>query len=214
MDAIVKKLVTGVSGAIDPFRRRGKSARPTRSEAEAAVRTLILWAGDDPEREGLVETPRRVVKSYEEFFGGYDEDPEKILSKTFKEVEGYDDLVVLRDIDIESHCEHHMVPISGKVHVAYLPEGKVVGLSKLARVVETFARRLQTQETMTMQIADAIEGALKPRGVAVMIDAIHHCMTTRGVGKKNTYTITTQFRGVFADDERLERRFLDIVRGY
>lgn len=211
MDAIVKRLVSGVIG---PARKVDSISRPTRAEAEEAVRTLILWAGDNPEREGLIETPRRVVKSYEEFFGGYDEDPVKILSKTFEEVEGYDDLVVLRNIDIESHCEHHMVPINGKVHVAYLPEGKVVGLSKLARVVEAFARRLQTQETMTMQIADAIESALKPRGVAVMIDAIHHCMTTRGVGKKDTYTITTQFRGAFADDERLERRFHEIVRGY
>ncbi len=157
--------------------------RPTREEAEAAVRTLILWAGDDPTREGLLDTPRRVVEAYEEFFAGYNQDPGEILSRTFEEVHGYDDLVMLRDIRLESHCEHHMLPILGVAHVAYLPRDRVVGISKLARVVEMFAKRLQTQETMTAQIADAIEQALKPRGVAVLVDALHQCMTTRGVHK-------------------------------
>jgi GTP cyclohydrolase I len=186
---------------------------PTRAEAEEAVRTLIRWAGDNPAREGLKDTPKRVVKAYEEFFAGYREDPIEALSKTFEEVEGYDDMVVIRDIDIESHCEHHMVPIIGRVHVAYLPDGKVVGLSKLARVIEIFAKRLQTQETMTAQIADAIEAALQPKGVAVIVDALHQCMTTRGIHKRDAFTVTTQLRGVFKDDERLERRFLDAVYG-
>lgn len=210
MDAIVKRQIGTATEAA--AREKTPCRRPTRDEAEAAVRTLIQWAGDDPAREGLIDTPRRVVKSYEEFYAGYDADPAQILSRTFEEVEGYDDLVVIRDIDFESHCEHHMVPVIGKAHVAYLPEGRVVGLSKLARVVEAFARRLQTQETMTMQIADAIEKTLNPRGVAVMIDAAHQCMTTRGVGKRDSYTITTQFRGVFKE-ERMERRFFEIVRG-
>lgn len=206
MDAVIKKDVE--LKAVDKTSRT-----PTRAEAEEAVRTLIKWAGDDPNREGLLETPKRVVKAYEEFFAGYREDPVSALSKTFEEVEGYDDMVVIRDIDIESHCEHHMVPIIGRVHVAYLPDGKVVGLSKLARVIEIFAKRLQTQETMTAQIADAIEAALAPKGVAVIVDAIHQCMTTRGVHKRDAYTVTTQLRGVFKDDERLERRFLDGVYG-
>ncbi len=186
---------------------------PTRAEAEEAVKTLILWAGDDPGREGLRDTPKRVVSAYEEFFAGYREDPLEALSKTFEEVEGYDDMVVIRDIEIESHCEHHMVPIVGKVHVAYMPNGKVVGLSKLARVIEIFAKRLQTQETMTAQIADAIETALEPKGVAVIVDALHQCMTTRGVQKRNAYTVTMQLRGCFKTDERLERRFLDAAYG-
>ncbi|MGK2286709.1 GTP cyclohydrolase I FolE [Pedomonas sp. V897] len=186
--------------------------RPTREEAEAAVRTLLLWAGDNPDREGLVDTPKRVVKAYEEFFCGYDEDPLAVLNRTFEEVEGYDDIVLLRDIALESHCEHHMVPIIGKAHVAYLPDRKVVGISKIARVVEIFAKRLQTQETMTAQIANALEEGLQPRGVAVLIDAKHQCMTTRGVHKPDVATITTRFTGVFKE-ERYERRFLDLIRG-
>ena len=177
--------------------------RPTREEAEQAVRTLIAWAGDDPSREGLLDTPSRVVDAYEEFFAGYDGDPYEALDRTFAEVQGYDDLVMVRDIRIESHCEHHMLPIIGVAHVAYMPSGSVVGISKLARVVDLYAKRLQTQETMTAQIAHAIEEVLKPRGVAVMVDAIHECMTTRGVHKPGTTTITTQFTGVFKDDRAI-----------
>jgi GTP cyclohydrolase I len=188
-----------------------QDTRPSRKEAEEAVRTLIRWAGDNPGREGLLDTPKRVVKAYEEFFAGYHEDPVEILARTFEEVEGYDDMVVLRDIRIDSHCEHHMVPIIGKAHIAYVPDGKVVGISKLARVIDIYARRLQTQETMTAQIADAIEKALKPKGVAIVVDAGHQCMTTRGVKKPGVNTITRQFRGVFRDYE-MERRFWDLIR--
>ena len=187
--------------------------RPTREEAEAAVRTLIAWAGDDPSREGLLDTPGRVVEAYEEFFAGYDGDPYGALDRTFADVAGYDDLVMVRDIRLESHCEHHMLPIIGVAHVAYLPSGSVVGISKLARVVDLYAKRLQTQETMTAQIANAIEDVLKPRGVAIMIDAIHECMTTRGVHKPGTTTITTQFTGVFKDDPSYRERFMQLVNG-
>jgi GTP cyclohydrolase I len=187
--------------------------RPTREEAEAAVRTLILWAGDDPGREGLRDTPRRVVESYEEFFGGYKEDPGEILSRTFEEVHGYDDLVMLRDIRLESTCEHHMLPILGVAHIAYLPRDRVVGISKLARVVELYAKRLQTQETMTAQIASAIERELKPRGVAVLVDALHQCMTTRGVHKTGCATITTRFTGAFKEQSDYRDRFLQLVHG-
>lgn len=207
MDAIVKKNSTIKLKAVEK-----PIIRPSREEAEEAVRTMILWAGDNPDREGLLDTPSRVVKAYQEFFAGYTEDPEDVLSRTFEEVEGYDDMVVIRDIDVESHCEHHMVPIIGKAHVAYLPDRKVVGLSKLARIVETFARRLQTQETMTAQIADAIEAALDPKGVAVIIDAAHQCMTTRGVYKRDAFTVTIQLRGAFKEDERMERRFFQAIR--
>lgn len=189
------------------------AARPSREEAEAAVRTLLRWAGDNPNREGLRDTPKRVVKAYEEFFSGYDEDPLAVLNRTFEEVEGYDDIVMLRDIALESHCEHHMVPILGKAHIAYLPNKRVVGISKIARVVEIFAKRLQTQETMTAQIANALEEGLQPRGVAVLIDAKHQCMTTRGVRKPDVATITTRFTGVFRE-ERYERRFMELIRGY
>jgi len=182
--------------------------RPSREDAEAAVRTLIKWAGDDPTREGLIDTPRRVAKAFGEYFSGYGADPAGVLSRTFEEVESYDDIVIVRDIDVTSHCEHHMVPVIGRAHVAYLPDGKVVGLSKLARLVDIYARRLQTQETMTAQIADALESVLKPKGVAIMVDAVHHCMTMRGVKNKCASTITTQFRGAFRDDARLEQRFL------
>lgn len=189
------------------------SSRPTREEAEAAVRTLIRFAGDNPEREGLKDTPRRVVDSYAEFFAGYDMDPIEVLSRTFEEVHGYDDLVMVRDIRIESHCEHHMLPIIGVAHVAYLPGNRVVGISKLARVVDVFARRLQTQETMTAQIVEAIEVALKPRGVAVLVDALHQCMTMRGVHKIDASTITTRFTGRFAEDADYRNRFMQMIHG-
>ncbi|ACT60059.1 GTP cyclohydrolase I FolE [Hirschia baltica] len=199
MDAIVK------DGAVT---RDNNDKRPTREEAEKAVKTLLAWAGDDPEREGLLDTPKRVVKAYEEWFSGYRDDPVKYLSRTFEDVQGYDDIVMLRDIDVESHCEHHMAPFMGKAYVAYMPTDSVVGISKLARVVEIYAKRLQTQETMTSQICEAIEESLKPAGVAVMIDAVHQCMTTRGVHHPNVSTITTQFTGVFKTDKDLRDRFL------
>ncbi len=199
-------------------RQEGKGARqavrrPSREEAEEAVRTLIAWAGDDPAREGLKETPGRVAEAYEEFFAGYDADPFDVLSRTFEDVQGYEDIVMLRDIRIESHCEHHMLPIIGVAHIAYLPRGRVAGISKLARVVDIYAKRLQTQETMTAQIAAAIEEALHPHGVAVMIDALHECMTTRGVHKPGTTTITTQFTGVFKSDPEYRNRFMQLVIG-
>jgi GTP cyclohydrolase IA len=187
--------------------------RPSREEAQAAVRTLIAWAGDDPDREGLLDTPRRVVDAYDEFFAGYEGDPFEILTPVFEEVEGYDDIVMLRDIRLESHCEHHMLPIVGVVHLAYLPSGGVVGISKLARVVDMYAKRLQTQERMTSEIAEAIERVLQPRGVAIMIDAAHECMTTRGIHKPGTTTITTRFTGVFNDDPEYRNRFLQLVNG-
>ena len=174
-----------------------------------AVRTLIAWAGDDPRREGVIDTPGRVVDAYEEWFGGYHADPAKELDRTFEDVQGYDDIVFLRDIEVESHCEHHMAPFLGKAYVAYMPTNKVVGISKLARVVEIFSRRLQTRETLTQQIADAITDNLRPAGVALMIDAEHQCMTTRGVHHRHVSTITTQFTGVFKTDKDLQRRFLD-----
>ncbi len=191
----------------------GRSDKPTREEAEAAIRTLIRFAGDDPNREGLRDTPKRVAEAYGEFFAGYSQDPVEVLSRTFEDVHGYDDMVMLRDIRLESHCEHHMLPIIGVAHVAYLPRDRVVGISKIARVVEIFAKRLQTQETMTAQIAEAIETALKPRGVAILIDALHQCMTTRGVHKPGTSTITSRFTGVFAEDADYRDRFLRMVPG-
>jgi GTP cyclohydrolase I len=192
--------------------RTDKTERaPTRAEAEAAIRTLIRYAGDNPEREGLMDTPRRVIEAYEEFFAGYSQDPMEILSRTFEEVHGYDDLVMVRDIRLESHCEHHMLPIVGVAHIAYLPRDRVVGISKLARVIDIFAKRLQTQETMTAQIAEAIEKALKPRGVAILIDALHQCMTIRGVHKPNASTITTRFTGVFAENADYRDRFLRMI---
>jgi len=185
--------------------------RPTREEAEAAVRTLIRWAGDDPQREGLQDTPKRVAKAFKEFYSGYQDDPKDVLNKIFAEVEGYDDIVLVRDIPFYSHCEHHMVPFYGMAHIAYYPTKGVVGLSKLARLVEVYARRLQTQETMTAQIASAIEQFLEPRGVAVMIEAEHMCMSMRGVQKAGAMTITTQFTGAF--NEAAEQvRFLTLVR--
>jgi GTP cyclohydrolase IA len=186
--------------------------RPTREEAEAAVRTLLRWAGDDPQREGLLETPKRVVKAFKEFYSGYQDDPKDVLNKVFAEVEGYDDIVLVRDIPFYSHCEHHMVPFYGMAHIAYYPTKGVVGLSKLARLVEVYARRLQTQETMTAQIAQAMVEALEPRGVAVMIEAEHMCMSMRGVQKAGAMTLTTQFTGVFKDEPTEQVRFLTLVR--
>ena len=186
--------------------------RPSREAALQAVRTLLAWAGDNPNREGLLDTPQRVVDAYGEWFAGYQGDPAQELSRTFEDVQGYDDMVMLRGIDVQSHCEHHMAPFLGKAWVAYMPTGKVVGLSKIARVVEIFAKRLQTQETMTMQIADAICDELAPAGVAVLIDAEHQCMSTRGVHHHDVSTITTQFRGVFKTDKMLQQRFMDLVR--
>lgn len=203
-----------VDDVLENIEKSDNPNRPSRTEAEAAVRTLISWAGDDPAREGLIETPKRVVKAYEEFFAGYDEDPDLVLGKTFEEVEGYDDMVMLRDIDLESHCEHHMVAILGKAHIAYVPTSKVVGISKLARVIEIYAKRLQTQETMTAQVADSINRVLAPKGVAILIEAKHQCMTTRGIKKPDVATITTQFTGVFKEDPNMERRFLSMIRGY
>ncbi|HEX6981034.1 MAG TPA: GTP cyclohydrolase I FolE [Alphaproteobacteria bacterium] len=185
--------------------------RPTRAEAEAAVRTLIRWAGDDPDREGLAETPARVVRAYEEWFSGYAIDPEEFLRRTFEETDGYDEMVVLRDIRFESFCEHHIAPIIGRAHVAYLPHKRVVGISKLARVVEAYAARLQIQEKLTAQIARTIHDVLRPRGVAVVIEATHQCMTTRGVHKSGVSMVTSQMLGSFRTDPRTRREFLSII---
>ena len=182
---------------------------PTREEAEAAVEVLLRWAGDDPTREGLVGTPGRVARAWKEFCVGYTEDPMEMLERTFEEVEGYDDMVMLRNIRMESHCEHHMVPILGVAHIAYMPDKRVVGISKLARVLDSFAKRLQTQETLTAQIAHCIQTALKPKGVAILMDAQHQCMTTRGVRKPDVSMLTTRFTGVFDSDAELRGRFLD-----
>jgi GTP cyclohydrolase I len=185
--------------------------RPDRATVEAAVRTLIAWSGDDPDREGLQETPARVTRAFEEFFQGYRQDPEEVLQKTFEEVEGYDEMVIVRDIPVMSHCEHHMVPFLGKAHVAYLPDRRVVGLSKLARVVEIYARRLQIQEKLTVQIADAIDRVLKPKGVAVVIEAEHQCMTMRGVKKPGAATVTSRMTGAFRENASTRSEFLDMV---
>ena len=189
-----------------------KAAKPTREQAEDAVRTLIRWAGDDPAREGLLDTPKRVVKSYEEFFDGYATDPEAILNRTFKEVEGYDEMIVLRDIVFESHCEHHMVPFTGKVHIAYIPGCKVLGLSKLARLVDIYAKRLQIQEKFTAQIANTLNNVLKPRGVAVVVEAMHMCMTTRGVHKPGAVMQTSQLLGLFRSDPRTRQEFFSLLK--
>ena len=203
MDAMTDKNTLDAAGDPAP-------AKPTREEAEEAVRTLLRWAGDDPRREGLIETHTRVVKAYQEWFRGYDEDPNTILGKRFEDVQGYDDMVMLTDIDVESHCEHHMAPIIGTACVAYLPDRAVVGISKIAKVVEAFSKRLQTQETMTAQIADAIEEAMNPLGVAIFVDAKHQCMTTRGVHHPNVSTITTMFRGEFKANAELRQRFMNL----
>lgn len=210
MDAVVKPLTQKQNQAGPTVLDR---VRPSREEAEAAVRVLLRWAGDDPAREGLRDTPRRVVAAYGELFSGYRQDAQDVLSRVFEEVGGYDDLVVVRDIPFFSHCEHHMVPFVGKAHIGYYPSEGVVGLSKLARVVDVFARRLQTQETMTAQITEAIDAALKPRGAAVWIEAEHMCMSMRGVQKQGATTVTTQFTGVFRDDPAEQGRFLAIARG-
>src|SRR5690606_7586388 len=187
------------------------SVKPTREQGEAAVRTLLSWAGDDPNREGLLDTPKRVAKAYSDWFSGYGTDPDEYLARTFEEVAGYDELIVLRDIRFESHCEHHMAPIIGRVHVGYLPDGKVVGISKLARVVDAYARRLQVQEKMTAQIADCIQRVLHPRGVGVVIEASHGCMTTRGVHKRGVSMVTSKMLGGFRDDARTRSEFLQFV---
>lgn len=204
MDASIKPSASHLASVQKP-------TRPNRAEAEAAVRTLIAWAGDDPSREGLIETPARVVRAYDELYSGYGEDAAQTLAKVFREVERYDDLVLVKDIAFHSHCEHHMVPFIGKAHIAYYPEGGVVGLSKLARVVEIFARRLQTQESLTASIAQAIDNALHPHGIAVMIEAEHMCMSMRGVRKAGASTTTCQFTGIFRDDPAEQIRFFTML---
>ena len=186
--------------------------KPTEKEVHDAVRTMLAWAGDDPSREGLIETPKRVAEAYKEFFAGYETDPEEILEKTFEEVEGYDEMVLVKDIRVESHCEHHMLPIIGKAHVAYIPTNRVVGISKLARIVDIYGKRLQTQETMTAQIANTIQKVLKSKGVAVVIDAYHQCMSTRGVHKTESSTVTSSMKGVFNDNVRTRNEFLNLIR--
>ena len=188
-----------------------QARRPERAEAEEAVRTLIRWAGEDPGREGLVGTPSRVVRAYEEYFRGYEADPEDILRRTFEEIDGYDEMVVLRDIRFSSHCEHHMAPIVGKAHVAYLPRHRVVGISKLARLVEVYARRLQIQEKMTTQIAKVIDEVLEPQGAAVVVEAAHHCMTTRGVQRPGVVMVTSSMMGAFRKDSKTRREFLAMI---
>ncbi len=199
---------------VSPVARAATAAstdRPTREEAEAAVRTLLRWAGDDPSREGLADTPARVARAYEEFFSGYEIDPVALLERTFEETDGYDEIVLLRDIRLESHCEHHMVPIIGRAHVAYLPHHRVVGISKLARVVDAYARRLQIQEKLTAQIANTIQQVLEPRGVAVVIEAAHQCMTTRGIHKPGVTMVTSRMLGAFRDDPTTRREVLAMM---
>ena len=185
--------------------------KPTREEAEAAVRTMLAWTGDNPDREGLVETPKRVVRAYEQFFAGYEMDPKEVLSKVFEEVEGYDEMVIVKDIRVESHCEHHIVPILGKAHVGYLPNKRIVGISKLARVVDIFGKRLQTQEVMTAQIANVINEVLEPKGVAVVMNAKHQCMTTRGVHKPESSTITSTMLGAFRENPDNRAEFMNLI---
>ena len=207
MDAIIKTFQEGARRKVLP-----KSERPSQAEAEAAVRTLLQWIGEDIGREGLTDTPSRVAKAYLEMFSGYDEDPQEVLGRTFEEVGGYDDMVLVKDISFHSHCEHHMVPIIGKAHVAYLPDGRVLGLSKIARTVEIFARRLQTQENMTAQIAQTIDEVLQPRGVAVMIEAEHMCMAMRGIRKQGSTTTTTCFTGQFRNEPAEQVNFMTLLR--
>ena len=185
--------------------------KPSRAEAEAAVRTMLAWTGDNPDREGLIETPKRVVRAYEQFFAGYDKDPKEVLSKVFEEVEGYDEMVIVKDIRVESHCEHHIVPILGKAHVGYLPNKRIVGISKLARVVDIFGKRLQTQEVMTAQIANVINEVLEPKGVAVVMNAKHQCMTTRGVHKPESSTITSTMLGAFRENPDTRAEFMNLI---
>jgi len=222
MDAIVKNFPKSAAAAAaadknalsDHVRAAPAPAmpRPSRGEAEAAVRTLLSYIGDNPDREGLVETPKRFVSAYEELFGGYKECPVEVLDRTFSETGGYDDQVLVRDIPFYSHCEHHVMPFTGKAHIAYVPTGRVVGLSKIARLIDVYARRLQTQEHLTSQIATAIEEILKPHGVAVMLEAEHTCMSMRGVSKPGSLTITTQFTGLFRNDPQEQVRFITMVR--
>jgi GTP cyclohydrolase IA len=207
MDAVVKPLVPAKAAS------KITHKKPSRDEVEAAVRTLLLWTGDNPDREGLLDTPKRVAKAFKELFGGYEQNPHEELERVFEEVDGYDDMVLVRDIPFHSHCEHHMVPFIGKAHIAYFPEGGVVGLSKLARVVDIYARRLQTQEAMSAQITDCISDVLKPRGLAVMLEAEHMCMAMRGIQKQGVSTVTTQFTGVFRDDPTEQMRFFTMLRG-
>jgi GTP cyclohydrolase I len=190
---------------------RGKAGRPSQADAEEAVRTLIRWAGDDPAREGLLETPGRVARAYKEFFRGYGVDPEGVLKRTFEETDGYDEMIVLKDMRFESHCEHHMAPIIGRAHIAYLPSKRVVGISKLARLLDVYAKRLQIQEKLTAQIANTLNGVLQPRGVAVVIDASHQCMTTRGVHKPGTSMVTSRMLGAFRTDASTRREFLAFI---
>ena len=211
MDAYVRN--GSAAADLDSAARMRNVIRPSRQEAEAAVLTLLRWTGDDPQREGLTDTPARMVKAYEEMFSGYGEDPEAELGRTFEEVAGYDDIVLIKDIAFHSHCEHHVVPIIGKAHVAYLPDSRVVGLSKIARVVSIFARRLQTQESMTAQIADCIQDVLNPRGVAVMIEAEHMCMAMRGIRLSGSTTLTTRFTGGFVDNPHEQVRFMTMLKG-
>ncbi len=194
-----------------PANQNKKQPRPTPDEAKEAVRTLIRWAGDNPEREGLIDTPQRVIDAYREFFAGYEVNPDDVLAKTFEEVADYDEIVLLKNMDFESHCEHHMVPIIGKAHIAYLPDKKVVGISKIARLLDVFAKRLQTQELMTKEIADTLERVLEPKGVCVIIDAKHECMTTRGVHKSNTTTVTSQMRGRFRSDPKSRSEVMQLI---
>ncbi len=203
MDAVVQKLALDAS----------ENNRPSREEAERAVRVLLRWAGEDPNREGLADTPARVAKAYRELFAGYDQDVTEVLGRTFEEVAGYDDMVLVKDIPFHSHCEHHMVPIKGVAHVAYMPDGRVLGLSKVARTVDIFARRLQTQEALTSQIANSIQDILAPQGVAVMIEAEHMCMSMRGIQKEGSTTLTTTFTGVFKSDAALQARFMMMLNG-
>ena len=207
MDAVIKKLMPKAD-----YMEKPVTDRPSQSEVEAAVRTLLRWTGDNPDREGLRDTPKRVAKAFREMFGGYDMCPAKELGRTFEEVAGYDDMVLVKDIPFFSHCEHHMVPIIGKAHVAYLPNGRVLGLSKIARVVEIYGRRLQTQETMTAQIARSIDETLNPRGVAVMIEAEHMCMAMRGIQKQGSTTLTTTFTGAFKTEPTEQVRFMTMIR--
>lgn len=208
MDAAITKLMPPSA-----YMDKPKTNRPTQEEAEAAVLTLLRWTGDDPTREGLIDTPKRVAKAFLEMFDGYDKCPADELGRTFEEVAGYDDMVVMRDIQFHSHCEHHMVPILGKAHIGYLPDGKVVGLSKLIRVVEIFAHRLQTQEAMTAQIANVIQDVLEPRGVAVLVEASHMCIEMRGIRKQGSSTMTSTFTGSFKDNPEEQVRFMTMVRG-
>ncbi|ODT32056.1 MAG: GTP cyclohydrolase I FolE [Kaistia sp. SCN 65-12] len=206
MDAVIKKFSSPAPQPAKP------ADRPSQAEVEAAVRVLLRWTGDDPDREGLVDTPKRVAKAYREMFSGYAMDPADELGRTFEEVAGYDDLVIVKDIEFHSHCEHHMVPIIGKAHVGYLPDRKVVGLSKIIRVVEIFAHRLQTQEAMTAQIAGAIQDVLNPRGVAVILEAEHMCIAMRGIRKQGSTTLTSTFTGSFKDNPEEQARFIGMIR--